>query len=82
MNTSISIYSFCFSKKIGFLSLSLTISISSLIFRGGLVPKLLIAAAVLAGGAFAVKSFNDNKQNKEKKEEPKKATGGLGWGKK
>lgn len=47
------------------------------------MPKLLVAAAVLAGSALAVKTFQD-KQKKEKKEEPKKNGGGsgLGWGKK
>ena len=46
--------------------------------RGRLLPKLLLTAALVAGGAYAYKTYQD-KQG-EKKEDPKKKNGGGGGG--
>lgn len=45
--------------------------------KGSLLPKVLLTAAVVAGGAFAYKTYQE--KNGKKEEEPKKKGG---WGKK
>jgi hypothetical protein len=47
--------------------------------RGGLLPKLLLAAAVVGAGAFAYKTYQE-KADEKKADDGKKAKGG--WGKK
>ena len=46
-----------------------------------MLPKLLLGAALLAGGAFVFKTYQEN-QDSGKKEDPKAKKGGIGWGKK
>lgn len=46
----------------------------------GFIPKLLLSAAVLAGGAVAVKAYQDKKQSSDEKNDEKKKNNG--WNKK
>jgi len=49
--------------------------------RGNILPKLILGAALLAGGAFAFKTFQE-KQNEKKDDDMAKSDGKKSlWGK-
>lgn len=49
---------------------------------GGFLPKLLLGAIVLAGGALAVKTYQDKKSSDDEDSKDKGTKKGFGWNKK